>query len=428
MSQSSSASTPPGFRHTPPWLFGILVLPFSAAIGWLSLGVPYLLHAHGASLATIGVISATASMPHAVKFFWSPLIDLGRRKLWYVCASIACAVLLGLVALVPDPANHLELLTIALTGSQAAAATLASALDALMATTTHPSKQGRASGFYAAGNTGGTSLFGAGAVWMISNLSPILAGLSSAAVVLLCCAWVFRITELPHAAAAKVASVWKKIGGHATNIGKDLWSLLKSREGITGMIICAAPVGCGALTNLFTGMSGTFHASEHVVELTGMAAAGASFLGSLLGGPLADRMNRRLAYVLAGGLTALCGLAMAIAPSTSTTYVWGVLTYSFANAIAFTAFYALVLEIVAHGAAVTTKYTLFVSISNLAINYATALDGWAPGLGHFEHTHATVLFDTLLTFAGISVVGLMVVIARAFPPKAQPAPAVAIAE
>lgn len=400
-------------RHTPPWLFGILVLPFSAAIGWAA-SVPFFLRAQGVSLATIGVLSATAAMPHGIKFLWSPLIDFGRwRKVWYLGASVACAILLGMVPLIPNPAHNLGLLTVVLTASQVAAATLASALDALMATTTHVSKQGRASGAYAAGNTGGTSVFSAMGVWLVSHVSPQLAGITIAAAVLLCCIWVFVIVEVREKAEEKPRhGVWTTLGKHFSALGKDLWATVKSRYAITGLIVCALPVGTGALTNIFTGMASAFHASDHVVELSNVLGGGVSFLGALVGGPLADRMNRRVAYALAGGLTACAALAMFLAPMTATTYLWGTLCYQFANAIAYTAFYALVLEIVSHGAAVTTKYTLFVAVSNLAINYVTALDGFAPGLGFMDHTKAVVLFDVLITCVGIALFGLMVFIDR----------------
>ena len=86
----------------------------------------------------------------------------------------------------------------------------------------------------------------------------------------------------------------------------------------------------------------------------------------MLGGYLSDRMNRRLSYALAGGITALAALGMAAAPRTPLTYAIGTLSYSFANGIAFAAFAGLVLEMVSHGAAVTTKYTLYTAVSNLA--------------------------------------------------------------
>lgn len=414
MTLESEAPVPPAVtRYTPPWLFGILILPFGAAVGWAA-SVPFFLRAQGVSLETIGVLSATAAMPYGIKFLWSPLIDFGRwRKVWYLACSVACAIFLGMVPLVPDPAHHLGLLTVVLTASQAAAATLSSALDGLMAITTHVSKQGRASAAYSAGNVGGTSVFSALGVWLVSHVSPQLAGITVAAAVLLSCIWVFVIVEDREQAQEKRQhGAWETLRKHLLALGKDLWATVKSRQGITGLLICAAPVGCGALTNIFTGMAVAFRADDHVVELSNVIGGGVSFLGAVIGGPIADRMNRRAAYALGGGLTACMALAMFIAPLTPATYLWGTLAYQFMSALAYTAFYAMVLEVVSHGAAVTTKYTLFVAVSNLAINYVTALDGFAPGLRALDHTKAVLLFDALITFAGIGVLGLMVLISR----------------
>ena len=91
---------------------------------------------------------------------------------------------------------------------------------------------------------------------------------------------------------------------------------------------------------------------------------------------------------------------------TPTTYIVGALAYSFANGMGFAAFAGMVLEMVSSGAAVTTKYTLFVAASNFAISYVTTLDGYASdftGLG----TRGSIAFDGLITFAGIAGMGLL---------------------
>jgi MFS family permease len=173
------------------------------------------------------------------------------------------------------------------------------------------------------------------------------------------------------------------------------------------LILCLMPISCGALTNLFSAMAGEYHANEEVVTAVnglGMGVTGA--LGSLLGGWLSDRINRKLNYALMGAGTALSALVMAAAPMTETTYIWGALLYSFINGAGFAAFAGMVLEMVRSGAAVTTKYTLFVAASNFAISYVTALDGQAStfrGMG----ARASIAFDGLITIAGIAGMGLL---------------------
>ena len=178
-------------------------------------------------------------------------------------------------------------------------------------------------------------------------------------------------------------------------------------------LIGRAPVGCGALTNLFSALAPDYRAPAEIVELVNGLGGGISgALGSVLGGYLADKMNRRLCYALAGGITALCAFAMAAAPMGPATYTWGTLTYSFANGIAFAAFAGMVLEMVSHSAAVATKYTLFTAVSNQAISYSTWLDGKAS---ERWGARGSVAFDGVLTFAGIAILLAMVALARRRP-------------
>jgi PAT family beta-lactamase induction signal transducer AmpG len=197
-------------------------------------------------------------------------------------------------------------------------------------------------------------------------------------------------------------------------MARDLWETASSLQGFTAIVISLAPVGCGALTNLFSGMAIEYGADQRVVEVVNGVGGGlAGGLGSLVGGFLADRMNRRVAYALAGGLTALSALAMLMAPMTPTTYTWGTLAYNFANGIAFATWAGMVLEVVGHSAAVATKYALFVASSNFAISTVTKLNGWASEFRGFSGTwpneigaRGALAFD-----AGITVVGIVLVLA-----------------
>lgn len=402
----SEAAVPaiPSERWSWPPLFGILEIQFGAAVGFLQTAVPYWLAKDGMPLADIGILSGTAFSPHAWKLLWVPLIDLGPwRRIWYGVSTLLTALFLLACALLPDPAGHLGVYTLLLTGLQASASTAHAALNGLMALTTRQEDKGRTGGWQMAGNVGSTSLLGALAIWLASAFSRQAAGIVLATLVLVSGAGIFWVAERPGEKAERASllhAAWERVKG----IVQDLFRTAFSRDGLIMLVLCLAPVSCGALTNLFSAMAGDYHAPEHVVELVnglGMGLSGA--LGSLVGGWMADRMNRKLNYALMGGATGLCALAMAAAPLTPTTYVWGTLAYSFANGAAFAAFAGMVLELVSAGAAVTTKYTLFVAASNLAISTVTALDGGAAGFRGLG-VRASVAFDGLITFGGISVV------------------------
>lgn len=409
-------------RFPKPWLFGIMVLPFGAAVGFLQVAVPWWFAHAGMPLSQIAAISATGFLPHAYKIFWCPLIDLGpHRKAWYLTASAATAGLLCAAAMVPAPAQHVALLALLLTAAQATAATSSAALDALMAITPRDEDKGRAGGWYMAGNVGGTGVLGALAIWLGDHFSPQTAGVAVALIVLASSIPALTLQEpkvgvsgvsgTPYLSPTQV--LWARI----RDIARDLWITVKSREGITGLIIVASPVGCGALTNLFSGMAPDYAAPAHIVELVnGIGGGLTGAAGSILGGYLSDKMNRRLCYALAGGITALCAFAMAAGPMTPATYAWGTLTYSFANGIAFAAFAGMVLEMVSHGAAVATKYTLFTAVSNQAISYVTWMDGRAS---ERFGTRGSVAFDGIITFVGIGILIAMVLVARRKPVGAQ---------
>jgi hypothetical protein len=398
-------------------------LPFGAAVGFLMIAVPFWLSQAGVSLADIAKVSAAGFLPHALKFLWVPLLDLGaRRRLWYLTSVAATAALLAAAAMLPDPAGSLGLLTVLVTALQAVAATSSAALNALVAITTHPSDKGKAAGFYMAGNLGGTGLLGALALWLASHSSAGIAGMVLAAIVVASGASALVVDEpvRPEDGALRGGNLARALGRRLADMIADLWRTVRSREGFTGLVICLAPVGCGALTNLFSGMAREYGAGERLVEVVnGLGGGVTGALGSLVGGFLADRMNRRLAYALAGGATALSALAMLAAPMTPVTYAWGTLAYSFANGIAFATWAGMVLEVVGHTAAVATKYALFTAASNMAISYVTALDGWASefrGLGgHWAvpaGARGALALDALVTFGGIGVLAVMVAITR----------------
>lgn len=409
-------------RWSWPPLFCILEVPFGAAGGFLQTAVPYWLAKEGMPLAEIGLLSATAFSPHAWKLLWVPLIDLGPwRRVWYGVSTLLTALLLMACAFLPEPSKNLALYTVLLTALQATATTAHAALNGLMAITTRLEDKGRAGGWQMAGNVGFTALFGALAIWLASTWSRQATGIILATLVLASGAAIFWIPEPPgektEGAASVLHAAWERMKG----ILVDLFRTAISRDGFVMVLLCLMPISCGALSNLFSAMAGEYHASEEVVTTVnglGMALTGA--LGSLLGGWLSDRINRKLNYAIIGACSGLSALAMAAAPMTETTYIWGALVYSFVNGAGFAAFAGMVLELVRSGAAVTTKYTLFVSTSNFAISYVTLLDGRASGFQGMG-ARASIAFDGLIGFAGIAGMGLLFLLFL----RKKPQPAVA---
>ena len=415
-------------RPTPAWYFLFLDFPYAATVGFITIAMPFWLRRGGIPLDEIALVEAAALGPLAYKIFWIPLLDLGSfKRLWYLGCALLVAGLLVAAAMVEDPARHLGLFGALLTAMVAAATTQHAALNALMALTPRPEDKGKVGGYAMACNVGGTGLFGFAAIQLAEHLSPRLAGLTLAACSLSGAALALRIVE-PRTvddAVARAGSLARALGLHLWAMLKDLGRTVTSREGFTGLLICLAPVGCQAMSNLFSGVGVEYQAGAGVIAWTNGVGGGiAGGLGSLLGGWLADRMNRRVAYALSGGLTALCAVAMALAPMTPATYTWGVLTYLFAGGIAFATWAGMVLEMVDRTAAAATKYALFNAAANGAINYVTALNGVgsAWGVAHLGLAPArgALYTDAALTAGGVTFLAVLVLVMRARAPRPAP--------
>jgi hypothetical protein len=408
-------------RPTPPWYFLVLDLPFGAAVGFLSIVVGYWMQARGHGIAAIATVTAGASSAHAMKLLWIPLLDLGAyRKVWYLATCALSAAIFAAIALLPDPLANLPLLGVLLTLLQASATTAHAANNTLMATTTRARDKGKVGGFAMASNVGGTGLLAWLALELAERASARAAALAMAAIVVASALLALRIAEVrAPAAAGPGAGAWTRAGRHLASMARDLWSTVRSREGFTGILVCLAPVGCQAMSNLFSGISAQYGLAEGasvvgIVNGLGGGLAGAA--GALLGGWLADRMNRRLAFALSGAMTATCALAMALSPMTPVTYAVGVVAYLFAGGLAFATFAGMVLELVGPTAAAATKYALFNASLNLAIVYVLFLNGrlgaWlAEALG-IAPARGALLVDAALTFAGIAFLLAMVLVVR----------------
>jgi predicted MFS family arabinose efflux permease len=257
---------------------------------------------------------------------------------------------------------------------------------------------------------GWTGVLGALGIKVASATSVRVAGLVLGACVLLSGLAALAIHEPRRVRVA--AEAGKEALRRLKEIVLDLWRTVVSREGWTGLVICVVPVGAGALTNLFSAIGVDYRASEDAIAvLNGLGGGIVGAIGAVIGGYVADRMNRRVAYALSGALTALTALAMFFGPLTQGTYVWGTLAYQFANGIAFATLAALILEMVGHSPGAATKYTAFIAVANLAGSYVTALDGLGSelrGLG----VRGTLLADVVLTVAGIGVLIAMVAVTR----------------
>ncbi len=413
-------------RPFPSFLWGVLTLPFGLAVGFATVVVPFVLRDHGLDMTTIATVSLVVQLPHVIKLFWSPLLDAGQpRRSWYFGSVALAALCLPLAALIPpNGVARVGSIAIALVWiyasvlfvAQAAVATSGSAVLALMALTVPDARRGAASGWQTAGNLVGTATGGALIVWMLTHTTTSTTAIALGATCAFAASPAVWIDEplAPRRAARRLV----------IELLREVWQTLRSPDGWTGLVICLSPVGAGALTNLFSALARDYASDDAtsqrlVIVVNGVLAGILNAAGALLGGYVADRMNRRLAYALFGAATAICALAMMVSRASPMAFTVGCLAYQLANGLCYAAFYAFVLELLGKKGGVATQLALYVGASNLAVSYVTWLDGWSyerlkawlpanPSAGRI----GMLGMDALSTFAGIAVLWGMVAYVR----------------
>ncbi|HTS21951.1 MAG TPA: MFS transporter [Casimicrobiaceae bacterium] len=379
----------------------VLITPFGVMSGYLSVTIVYLLTQAGVSVEASGALVALSYIPHAWKFLWAPIADTTlTRKRWYVVAAIVSAVGIFATGAVPAESASLALLTVVVLASNVAVTFLAMAVESLMAYCAPDEAKGRAGGWFQAGNLGGYGLGGGAGLWLAQALPQAWIGAAILALTcLLCCAALAFVAEPPEQIHTG------RYGRTLVALGKDLWSVARSRGGFLALLICFLPIGSGAASNLWSAVADDWHASANTVALvTGVFSGITSAAGCVVSGYWCDRMDRKRAYALFGVLLCVCASAMALGPRTETMYVVFTLAYGVINGFCYTAFSAVTLEAIGRGAA-ATKYSLFASLSNMPIGYMTAVDGWAAarwGSSGMLHTEALVGVIAVLFFAAVA--------------------------
>lgn len=400
-------------RRTHPSVFLVLIVPFGAMGGYLSVAIGYQLTQAGVSVEEVAALIAASYIPQTWKFLWAPVADTTlSRKTWYLLAGLVSAVGIFVTGAVPADAASLPLLYAAVLISNVASTFLAMATESLMVYNTPPALQGRAGGWFQAGNLGGNGLGGGAGLWLAQTLpEPWMAAAAIAVACALCCAALWFVPEPPPLARTG------RYGRMLLDVLKDLWRVVRARAGILALLICFLPIGSGAASNLWAAVADDWHASANTVALaTGVFSGIVSALGCIFGGYGADRMDRKTAYALYGLLMALSTAAMAVAPRTETMYVVFTLIYAFIQGLTYAGFTAVVLETIGLGAA-ATKYNLYASLSNMPIAYMTLVDGWA-------HTRwgAAGLLNVEAAFGILGII-VFIVVAMVLPRRALPASA-----
>jgi MFS transporter, PAT family, beta-lactamase induction signal transducer AmpG len=351
-----------------PWLFGVLALPWGISYsGLVGLLVPYLLRKHGVSVDRIAEAVSVASLPLICSFLVAPIVDLGLPRRTWVLLAAAITGIAAWAAIVLS-LGSLPLLTLVLFAATVANTLMNSANGGLMSEV-RPEVRGRVGGFYQAGNLGGGALGGGGLIWLADRMSlPWLALLTALFIIgpALAALW---IEEAPRPT--------QTLGTQFFALFCDVKDILKSSRTWVGLAFFLSPVGAGAVSNLISSVGPDYHATGTQVALVTGAGGGLLIaLGSLIGGWICDRADRRTVYAVFGLLIALSGAWLCLGPSTPFTFTTGYSAYALTIGLFNSAYVALILEVLdARKRGASTGYAFFSSSGNVNNSYMTWLDG-----------------------------------------------------
>jgi PAT family beta-lactamase induction signal transducer AmpG len=354
------------------WLIGMGALSFGLVVGFMITALPFLLARAGVSVDRIAGVSATAMSPTFWGFLVTPMIDVGFTRRWYAFAfTIAAALSLGAALWWFSP-DHLPLLTGLLLLAELLIVLQSSAVNGWTSEFVPDDVRGKVGGWINAANLGGGALGAMLIMWSASYLSFRTLGLVIALAVLASALFLLRFPE----PAKPVLGLGQIFGGTFRSVVQTS----RQPQVLTGFLLFLAPASCVAAINLFAGLGKDFHASsDQVVWVTGAGAAAASALGSILGGYIADRVDRGVLYLTGGALAGVCALAMAWTLHTQTAFTAGVLVYNGIAGISYAAFSALSLQLAGtRNPTAATQLALFAAATNGAIVYMT----WADGQGY----------------------------------------------
>lgn len=341
-------------------------MPFGAVSGFVSVALAFLATRRGLSVEDGALLIAIGMGPQMWKFLWAPLADatLTRHK-WYLLSSVLCSVGLFATATVPLGAPTLWLIRVLVLLSSLASTFLGFAVEAMIAHLTLPQDRGRVSGWYQAGNLGGTGIGGGLGLWLLSVSSGTVTGTVLGLSSLACALPLFFVPDIPK------DDVGTSPITMARNTAVELWKLAISREGFLCALLCFLPIGTGTASGVLAQAEVADHwqvGSGTVALIQGSLGGVVSMVGCVVGGYGCIRLGGRNAYAVYGTFMAVVTVVMACLPGTPAIYIGGCLVYQFVTGFTYAAFSAFVLEAIGARLA-ATKYNGFASLSNTPIWY-----------------------------------------------------------
>ena len=363
-----AAKTP---RH--PWVWAVLYFPFGLTIGFPSIALGYLSSRAGVPVSVIAGVIGMTWLASGWKFTWAPLGDytLSRKK-WYRIAISLVSVGFISMSVVPLKPSTMPLLSGIVLLTSIAGTFIAFATEGLMTHNSPPALRGRAGGWFQSGNQFAQTAGGGLGLFLMKHLpQPWMAGAALAAILWLCSLALNGVEEPPrHLEAGSVTA-------RAGDAWRELVGLVRSKAGRIGLILAILPIGTGAAQALFGSIAVEWHAGADMVSaVLGLGGGLAIVAGCFVGGLLADRIAKPMAYAASCGLSVLACIGIALSPRTGIGYTASTLFYTFTLGMAAATITAMVLAIIGDTAA-ATKINLFFALNTLFSLGMLRVNGWA---------------------------------------------------
>jgi MFS family permease len=155
-----------------PSVFMLLIIPYGALSGYLTVTLGYLLSQSGMAVAQIGLLIAVSYLPQTWKFLWAPIVDTTlTRKRWYVIGTTLTSVGIIAMAACSTHATAFSVLSVVVFVASLASSFTAMSTESLLAYNTPPALKGRAGGWLQAGSLGGQGLGGGAGLWLAQRVS-----------------------------------------------------------------------------------------------------------------------------------------------------------------------------------------------------------------------------------------------------------------
>lgn len=379
------------------WTFFILYVAEGMPQGFSNLVLATQLKRSGMPAAELGAMLGLVMLPWAFKWAYGPLIDVlvshrfGPKRGWILATQSLMALSLLLLALVSPEQRFWFIALLLLHNLFAAMQDVA--VDGLACVTLQKDERALGSGMMFAGQSLGVLVGGSGALMLSDAVGfQLLPALLALGLALITGLVVWPMREAPQIGGAlRPVLHWRQVGGEIRRFSSQAFAaFMGSRRAFYGLFFVMLPISAMAMqlslqSNLAVDL-GLSNAELGQLSMFGSLITAASCVA---GGWLSDRIERRLAVLVAVLLLSLPGLYLAwalqqsawwpgqAAPADLVQSFWiACLAYSLCSGLIFGSRAALLMDLT-RPAVAATQFAFYMALLNLSIAYSHSWQGEA---------------------------------------------------